>query len=86
MTKKEEIKLTEEEKLRVWCIEHWSADLDFFEQYKLLKEAEGKDRELLKLCILNEYLGIFKTPDEALNWIKTGITPDRVSEKREESR
>lgn len=80
------MEVDEDEKLRMWCMEHRSTSFCFFEQYKLLKEADEKGRELLKFCILHEYLGVFKTPVEALEWIKTGITPIWVLEKREESR
>ena len=69
----------EDIRLRIWCMRHPSVDVNLFDQYKMLKEADEQDRELLKFHFEHERLYIFKGPDEALSWLKYGIIPDRFS-------
>lgn len=72
------------EDLRIWCIEHPSNQKRFFDLYDWLVEEKGRERELRKLCVLHENMCAFKTLEETLEWIKTGITPDWVPAMYEE--
>lgn len=81
MTKKDEIKLTEEEKLRVWCIEHPCPTLNFFEGYRWLEKGiEVGDLSLRKSCMTRLY-GLFRNPQDALEWVKSGTVPPYLKEE-----
>lgn len=70
-TKTDELK----RQLREWYYRNPAEGLPFFEGYKWLEKGiESGDIELRKLCI-NRLFGIFRTPQDALDWVKEGTIP-----------
>lgn len=69
------------QELRAWCLENAPRNNNFFETCKWLEQGiqEG-DLKLRKFCITHCH-GIFKTPQDAFDWINTGTIPPYLESK-----
>lgn len=71
-------------KLRLWLLNNYNQMNDygqsFFQLWKWLEEGlEKDDTYLRKICLTCSY-GMFKHPQEALEWINTGVIPSHLKQ------
>ena len=62
--------------LRLWLLQNYKGEIPLFDLWEWLKEGlHENDMNLRKYCIQSGNRGLFSSPQEMLEWIKTGAIP-----------